>query len=104
MILPIVNAVRGWLGGSPNSRPLEIRIPREGSYDQAAGVLNPVRPDPGSGTAGRVACPDWITAVAIIILFATLFFGGLFWWPFFTGAVLVLCLAYVWFHRSMGAC
>jgi amino acid transporter len=41
----------------------------------------------------------WMEALAIVILFATLGFGGLFWWPFFVGAVLVVCLAYWYYHH-----
>ncbi|MEI8331310.1 MAG: hypothetical protein WCF90_06650 [Methanomicrobiales archaeon] len=32
---------------------------------------------------------DWFTAVAIVILFATLGLGSLVRWPFFVGTVLV---------------
>jgi len=47
-------------------------------------------------TAGA---PEWMTALAIVILFATLSFGGFYWWPFFVGAVLIVCLAYWYYHH-----
>jgi len=43
--------------------------------------------------------PGWMEALAIVILFATLSFGGFLWWPFFVGAVLVVCLAYWYFFH-----
>jgi hypothetical protein len=41
-----------------------------------------------------------MTTAALVILFATCFVGGNLWWPFFVGAVLIVCLAY-WYYRHI---
>jgi hypothetical protein len=55
------------------------------------------RNDNNSRETGGI--PQWMSALGIVILFTTLGFGGLFWWPFFVGAVLVVCLAYWYYHN-----
>ncbi len=87
-----------WLDWCPNSRPLEIQAP-VGANNTTAVVQ-----DPGSDPAGNSIFPDWITASAVLILFATLFVGGQIWWPFFVGGVLIICLAWTHFHRPDGGC
>ncbi len=45
--------------------------------------------------------PEWMTSLAVVILFATLGLGGFFWWPLFVGAVLIVCIASYWYYLSI---
>lgn len=87
-----------WLGWCPNSRALEVQAPL-GANNSPAVVRSQ-----GSDPAGNSIFPDWITAGAVLILFATLFVGGQFWWPFFVGGVLIVCLVRMHFHGPDGGC
>ncbi|AGB01630.1 hypothetical protein [Methanoregula formicica] len=56
------------------------------------------QPDGETCTQNTAGAPEWMAALAIVILFATPGFGGFFLWPFFVGAVLIVCLVY-WYCR-----
>lgn len=101
MITRISETVHGVLGWCPDSN---VQMPRSTSGAPSSNVPDPDVPDPGDYPVGKAGFPDGLTVVAIVTLFATLFFGGNFWWPFFVGAVLVACLAYRYFHASRGVC
>ena len=79
--------INSWLGWCPVTRHIMTR-----NNTLKSDVLTPNSPivprNPGKNEKG-----NWFekifTATSIIILFATLFYGGLFWWPFFVGVILV---------------
>lgn len=92
MISRVSEIIRGWLGWCPNSRMLKVQYPRDGRATRTAD--SPDVPQPDDAPETGAGSPDWFAAAAIAILFATLFFGGLVWWPFFVLAVLAAGLAY----------
>ncbi|MFA5222087.1 MAG: hypothetical protein WC391_07370 [Methanoregula sp.] len=98
MTTRVSEVIRGWLGWCPNSHAFNVQQARAGRQVIPADVVEPDGPHPGSNPVKKSGFSDWFTAVAIIILFATLVVGGYFWWPFFVGAVLVVGLVYWYLH------
>jgi hypothetical protein len=98
----VAEVIRGWLGWCPNSNVQKVKVPQSDRIAATSTILKPDAPQPGNNGTVEVTYPDWLTTVAIVILFATLFFGGIFWWPLFVGAVLVAALGYKYFHDIRG--
>ena len=98
----ISEIIRDRLGWCPASYALKMKNGGMELPLPAAGVSDVGDPQPGSNPAARSRFNDWFTGIAIIILFATLGFGGFFWWPFFVGAVLVAGLIYWYYHDVKG--
>jgi len=71
--------MRRHLGRCPNSRVVSTCTPV--MKGELAGFPEPQGQQPESAIQGTIKMLDWFTTVAIIILFATLFVGGNFWWP-----------------------
>jgi len=46
--------------------------------------------------------PHWMTAVALVILFATCFVGGNLWWPVLVVIVLIACIAFLAYRNYRG--
>ena len=87
--------VRAWLGWCPSAPGVKVRIPE--TPDVPCGTVIPARDMPPAGGIRivPVVIPHWMTAVSVVILFATCFVGGNFWWPFVVLAVIIaftLCL------------
>ncbi len=100
MTVRISDVIRERLGWGAASRDLKRRNVGRGLPLPSAGFVDGGDPQPGSNFAARSRFDDWFTGIAIVILFATLGFGGFFWWPFFVGAVLVAGLA-IWYHNHV---
>lgn len=98
----IAEVIHEWTGWCPNSCALKAK---NGNMKKtplpAAGVPDSGDPQPGSNPSVRSRFRDWFTGLAIVILFATLGFGGFFWWPFFVLAVLAAGLVcwYFWTEK-----
>jgi len=88
-----IETIKHYLGWCPNSPLLKGHIPLDERVSRAPETSVPDGPRPDSALGPKTGSPDWFTAVASIILFATCFFGGLVWWPFFVLAVLVVGFA-----------
>lgn len=83
--------------------------PNHTALQQAAPVLKTAGPAPAPedqdgrqpGTSWHsVELPSFSTAVAIVIVFATLFVGGNIWWPPFVFAIAVIGLIIVYRKNS----
>jgi hypothetical protein len=98
----VAEVIRGWLGWCPNSHAHTVKVLQKDRITATGTILKRDTPQPGNSETAEVTYPDWLTTVAIVILFATLFFGGIFWWPLFVGAVLVAAMAYWYFHDIRG--
>jgi len=98
----ISEIIRDRLGWCPASHALKMKISGMELPLPAAGVSDAGDPQPGSNPATRSRFNDWFIGVAIFILFATCFFGGLFWWPFFVLGVLAAGLVYWYYHDVEG--
>lgn len=84
----ITEKLQSYLGWCPNAHNLNVQIHPKENATVSVNVPDPDVPQPGDNPAVKSGFMDWFTAVSVVILFATLGFGGLFWWPFFVGAVL----------------
>jgi len=84
----VTEVIRGWLGWCPHARTLDAQTPRT-SRIGPSGITDPEPPQPGTSPT-TLAVPHWMTAIALAILFATLFVGGNVWWVAFVLAVLVI--------------
>ena len=96
MMHTVSQRIQAYFGGCPNHAGIHAQ-----TRDQMTGRINPVivdseTPQPGTSPA-TVTVPLWMNAAALIILVATCFVGGNIWWPFFVGAVLLICLVY-WYY------
>ncbi|MFA7695705.1 MAG: hypothetical protein WCX63_09235 [Methanoregula sp.] len=83
----LAEVIRGWLGWCPRDCSRIITPPRTQVPKNPAPLQ--VAPQPGTAPA-YPAIPGWMDAIAVVILFATLFVGGNLWWVAFVFAVLVL--------------
>jgi hypothetical protein len=100
----VIAAIKHYLGWCPHSPMLEGQNPIGERVTRWAETPDPDVPQPDSSPGTTAGSPDWFTAAAIGILFATCFFGGLVWWPFVVLAVLVAGLAYLYLRRTEGVC
>ncbi len=100
----ITEKLQSYLGWCPNAHNLNVQIHPKENATVSVNVPDPDVPQPGDNPAVKSGFMDWFTAVSVVILFATLGFGGLFWWPFFVGAVLVADPVYWYFHELKGGC
>lgn len=63
-----------------------------------------MQPSNDAGVKNPPVAPGWMETLAIVILFATMLgLGGFVWWPFFVGAVLVVCLVYWYYYHGKEA-
>lgn len=76
-------------GWCPNTQGVNVRTPGAKIGVDPTGVSTPDSPQPGA-TPASLATPHWMSAVAVAILFATIFVGGNLWWVVFVLAVLIL--------------
>ena len=85
--------IHGWLGWCPNTHVLKVQAP---AASTGTGHTNTIdRSSPWPGILPRsLKVPHWMTAVALVILFATCFVGGNLWWPFLVVIVLIACIAF----------
>jgi fatty acid desaturase len=104
MLTRISEIIHEWMGWCPNSHALKVRTPHNGNINVSADVAGRDVPQPGDAPVVKSGFMDGFTAIAVVIVFATLGFGGLFWWPFFVGAVLVAGLVYWYFHELKRVC
>lgn len=84
----IVDSLHRWTGWCPRSHPEQPLVCMTGSLDSGY-VSESDRPDTGKKQYSGRLFQKIFTGVAILILFATLFFGGQFWWPLFVVIVLI---------------
>jgi hypothetical protein len=94
--------IRRKMGWCPNTHTAKLSVPAKGNIPVPADVPGPDAPRPGHILPANMEVPEGLTTISIVILFATLFFGGHFWWPFFVGAVLVAGMAWWYFHTVKG--
>ena len=75
----IAEIMHGWLGWCPHAG-----TPQQGVKNPTTITSRTGEPEgqPGS-PAATMTVPDGFTSLSILILFATLFVGGYFWWPAF---------------------
>ncbi|MCK9630720.1 MAG: hypothetical protein M0R30_03680 [Methanoregula sp.] len=99
MTEPISNKTGAYLGWCPNAHALKVPSPGARAGTEQTGISDPEPPQPGTSLT-TLAVDHWMTTAALVILFATFFVGGNIWWPFFVGAVLIVCLAY-WYYRHI---
>jgi fatty acid desaturase len=92
------------MGWCPNTHALKVSIPDNGNITVSADVPERDGSQPGENPAVKSGFMNWFTVISVVILFATLSFGGLFWWPFFVGAVLVAGLVFWYFHELKEVC
>jgi hypothetical protein len=84
-----------YLGWCPH-RPAEGRCP---ALPERADLpfSGPERFSPGAKKAGslrELPVPEWFVSVSLVVLFATNFFGGNFWWPLLVLAILAAGMVY----------
>ncbi len=91
--MQFVERFRHYLGWCPNSRVVSTCTPV--MKGELAGFPEPQGQQPESAIEGTIKMLDWFTTVAIIILFATLFVGGNFWWPAVVLAIVAIGIAVV---------
>lgn len=97
MTQTISDKTGAYLGWCPNARTLDAQPPCT-SRTGPSGITDPEPPRPGTSPA-TAGVPSWMTAAAMIILFATCFVGGNIWWPAF---VLVVLAIFILIHiRTM---
>jgi len=82
------------LGWCPNAHTLKAPVSGIGAGAEPAGISDPESPRPGISPA-ILTVPQWMTAVALVILFATFFVGGNILWP---ALVLVILAIFVAIH------
>jgi len=81
--------IHGWLGWCPNTHVLNVQAPAASTGTGQTDTTDRESPWPGI-LPGSLEVPHWMTAVALVILFATCFVGGNIWWPVFVSGVLVI--------------
>lgn len=86
---PSLSGIYERLGWCPNTQGVTVRTPGARTGADPSGVSNPESPQPDA-TPASLATPHWMSAVAVAILFATIFVGGNLWWVVFVLAVLIL--------------
>lgn len=99
MMSNISQHLRAYFGWCPNCPGIHVQASDHATGRGATGISDPEPPRPGTIPA-RITVPAWMNATALIILFATCFVGGNIWWPFFVGAVLIVCLV-CWYYRHI---
>lgn len=91
----VADVVRAWLGWCPSAPMVTSRIPETSDLPCSGGIPARDMPPAGRIQIVPVVIPHWMTAVSLVILFATCFVGGNFWWPLMVLAVIgvfTLCL------------
>lgn len=83
--------IRGWLGWCPGIQAQNVRLPVAGTGAEHTGDADRESPQPGIMLTS-LKTPHWMTATALVILFATIFVGGNPWWPVIVGTVLIVFL------------
>jgi len=99
MMHTVSQRLHAYFGWCPNRQGIHVQ-----TRDHMTGRIAPVNVDPEPPRPGTlpatVRVPTWMNAAALIILIATCFVGGNIWWPFFVGAVLIVCLVYWYYHHG----
>jgi hypothetical protein len=85
----VSEVIHGWLGWCPNEKRMRIPPPDMPDFPERRVLHGPDTPGSGRFSLTAVAVPRWMTAVAIVILSATPFTGGSFWWPVFVMTVII---------------
>ncbi len=95
--------IRGWLGWCPNTHVLKIQVPAANTGTGLTATTDRESPWPGI-LPKSLAVPHWMTAVALVILFATCFVGGNLWWPILVVIVLIAGIACLLhrYYREVG--
>jgi len=84
--------IRGWLGWCPNTHALKMQVPAASTGTGLSAATDRESPWPGI-LPKSLEVPHWMTVLALVILFATCFVGGNFWWPVLVVIVLIACIA-----------
>jgi hypothetical protein len=75
------------MGWCPNSYTMNAKT--SGNRTDISDISDSDPPQPGT-TPAFLVTQHWMTATALVILFATFFVGGNLWWPIFVFALLVI--------------
>jgi hypothetical protein len=94
----ISEVLRGWLGWCPNTQVLDIHTSAASTGKEPSEIAEQESPGPGI-LPKTLTTPHWMTVTALVILFATCFVGGSFWWPFFVIAVLIACVVCLYYQQ-----
>lgn len=89
MITRVAEIIHERLGWCPNTRIQRVQTPDTRIEPELTGIPDPESPQPDTTPVG-LATPHWMSAAAVMILFATIFVGGNIWWVAFVLAVLIL--------------
>ena len=74
-----------YVGWCPNARTLDTQTSCNGRIPSEI-----TEPEPPRTILTQITSPTWMTAVALVILFATFFVGENVWWVAFVLVVLVI--------------
>lgn len=100
MIHTVSRRLQAYFGWCPNSPGVHVQARDLATEGRNPKIADPQPPQPLT-IPERIATPDWMTTVALVILFATFFVGGNLWWVAFVLVVLVILVAIrIWSVRT----